>query len=412
MALNLSSSPLCEKLWVCPGNAGTRHWAAGDCPDWQDFQAWSKWVQENKVDLVVIGPEDPLVQGFVDQCRADASLVSVAVLGPGRAGAQLEGSKDFSKAFMNRHGIPTATARTFDSSERLVAERYLDTVTYPLVLKADGLAAGKGVVICSSREEAMAALDMFWIQNRFGHSGSKVLFEQFLNGIECSVFVLCDGVRAVMLPVAKDYKRVGQGDTGPNTGGMGAVSPPPFADINFLQRVEDRIIRPTLEGLKQEGIEYRGFLFVGLMKVQDDPYVIEYNVRMGDPESQVVFPRLGENLLEWMYGAALGNMPEGEPSVDSRYAVTTVVCSAGYPMEAKTGFIMQWPHEPGVDRFCFHAGTAWQDNEVMSSGGRVMATTALHTELEQAIMESRNLASAVDFEGAFYRSDIGDDLLG
>lgn len=411
IAVNLSSSPLCEELWVSPGNAGTRHWAAKDCPDWRDFGAWSQWVRDHHVDLVVIGPEDPLVHGFVDQCKADPLLADLAVLGPDQAGARLEGSKDFSKAFMNRYGIPTALARTFDSSERSLAEAYLDSVTFPLVLKADGLAAGKGVVICPSRAEAMEALDMFWVQNLFGNSGSKVLFEEFLNGIECSVFVLCDGTSTVMLPVAKDYKKVGHGDTGPNTGGMGAVSPPPFADDHFLQRVEERIIRPTLAGLKQEGIEYRGFLFVGLMKVGHEPYVIEYNVRMGDPEAQVVFPRLGPDMLEWIYRAAQGHMPNGALLVDSRYAVTTVVCSDGYPSEPKTGFKMLWPNEPGEDRYCFHAGTTWRDDHVVNSGGRVMATTALHTDLHQAVQESRNLASAVDFEGAFYRSDIGDDLL-
>jgi len=411
MAVNLSSSPLCDELWVHPGNAGTRHWAAKDCPDWRDFGTWSRWVREHRVDLVVVGPEDPLVQGLVDQCKGDPELAHLAVLGPDQAGARLEGSKDFSKAFMNQYGIPTAKARTFEASERLEAERYLDTVNYPLVLKADGLAAGKGVVICASREEAIEALDMFWVQNRFGNSGSKVLFEQFLNGIECSVFVLCDGTRSVTLPVAKDYKRVGNGDTGPNTGGMGAVSPPPFADNLFLQRVEERIVRPTLEGLKQEGIEYRGFLFVGLMKEGEDPYVIEYNVRMGDPETQVVFPRLGPDMLEWMYGAAQGQLPHGTPWVDPRFAVTTVVCSEGYPSEPKTGAMMQWPNEPGDDRYCFHAGTAWKENQVVNSGGRVMATTALHPELDQAVLKSRNLASAVDFDGAFYRPDIGDDLL-
>lgn len=411
MAVNLSSSPHCEELWVYPGNAGTRHWAAGDCPDWRDFEAWSQWLRDHRVNFLVIGPEDPLVQGLVDRCKSDPLLADLAVLGPDQSGARLEGSKDFSKAFMNRYGIPTAMARTFESSERAEAEAYLDTVAFPLVLKADGLAAGKGVVICASREEALDALDMFWVQHRFGISGSKVLFEQFLDGIECSVFVLCDGSQTVTLPIAKDYKRVGEGDSGPNTGGMGAVSPPPFADAAFRQRVEDCIVRPTLEGLKQEGIEYRGFLFVGLMKVGDEPFVIEYNVRMGDPETQVVFPRLGTDMLEWMYGAAQGRMPEGAPSVDSRYAVTTVVCSQGYPSELRTGSIMQWPTEPGDDRFCFHAGTAWRDDQVVNSGGRVMATTALHQELDQAVQMSRNLASSVDFDGAFYRSDIGDDLL-
>jgi phosphoribosylamine--glycine ligase len=411
MAVNLSSSPLCEELWVSPGNAGTRHWAAGDCPDWRDFGAWSQWVRDQRVNLLVIGPEDPLVHGLVDRCKADPSLADLAILGPDQAGARLEGSKDFSKSFMNRYGIPTAMARTFESCERSEAEAYLDTVPFPLVLKADGLAAGKGVVICSSREEAMEALDMYWVQNRFGNSGSKVLFEQFLDGMECSVFVLCDGSQSVILPVAKDYKRVGEGDNGPNTGGMGAVSPPPFADTIFRQRVEERIVRPTLEGLKHEGIEYRGFLFVGLMKVGDEPFVIEYNVRMGDPESQVVFPRLGPDMLEWMHGAARGRMPQGSPSVDSRYAVTTVICSAGYPSGLKTGFKMHWPVGLGDDRFCFHAGTTWQHDQVVNSGGRVMAVTALHEELNQAVQMSRNLASSVVFEGAFYRSDIGDDLL-
>lgn len=411
MAENLSTSPLCEELWVCPGNAGTRHWDAGDCPDWRDYRAWSQWLRDHQVNLLVIGPEDPLVHGLVDQCKADPLLVDMAVLGPDQAGARLEGSKDYSKAFMNRYGIPTATARTFESNERIEAEAYLNTVLFPLVLKADGLAAGKGVVICSSREEAIGALDMFWVQNRFGNSGSKVLFEQYLDGIECSVFVLCDGTQWVTLPVAKDYKRVGDGDTGPNTGGMGAVSPPTFVDFAFRQKVEERIVRPTLEGLKQEGIEYRGFLFVGLMKVGDEPYVIEYNVRMGDPETQVVFPRLGSDMLEWMYGAAQGRLPKGKPSVDSRYAVTTVVCSEGYPLDPKTGGVIQWPAEPGDHRFCFHAGTSWQQNQVVNSGGRVMAATALHQDLDRAVQMSRNLASSVDFDGAFYRSDIGDDML-
>ncbi|MFZ9969023.1 MAG: phosphoribosylamine--glycine ligase [Bacteroidia bacterium] len=413
LAQAIAASPRCEHLWVHPGNAGTESWAIGHALDWRNTEQLADFVELNGVQLLVVGPEEPLVAGLVDQCRQHPRLQNLLLLGPDAQGARLEGSKDFSKAFMLRHGIPTARAVTFTSDLRAEAENYIRSHSLPVVLKADGLAAGKGVLICKTTHEALEALHLFWNDRKFGEAGAKVLVEEFLDGIECSVFVLCDGERYLMLPPAKDYKRVGEGDTGLNTGGMGAVSPPPFADADFMQRIEAQIVGPTLRGLQKEGVDYRGFLFVGIMKVGDNPLVIEYNVRMGDPETEAVLPRIQSDVLELFVAAASGNLGDLNLRVDPRYAVTTVVCSGGYPGEPLLGKFME-----GLDQtlnpesqHLFHAGTRREGGQTVNRGGRVVAVTALDMDLQSAAHGSLALAEAIRFEGAFCRRDLGKDLL-
>lgn len=411
MAMAMDRSPLCSRLWVVPGNAGTEAWKAPEPVDWRDATAFTDFLLRHEVDFLVIGPEDPLVAGLVDRCKEEEALKGLLVLGPGRAGAALEGSKDFSKSFMQKYGIPTAKATTYDASRRPEAEEVLRSAVYPLVLKADGLAAGKGVVVCQNAGEALETLDRCWSQRKFGDSGNKILFEHYLQGIELSVFVLCDGKDYVLLPEAKDYKRVGEGDTGPNTGGMGAVSPLPFVSRDWMHKIEERIIRPTLKGLEAEGILYQGFLFVGLMKVGEDPMVIEYNVRMGDPETEVVLPRIQSDVLEGMIRAAMGHLSGWECVVDRRTAVTTVVCSQGYPGDLTLGRPVQWSEPEAEGQFLFHAGTARNEDAVVNKGGRVVAATALHEDPLEALKGSQVLAGGIAFEGAFYRKDIGLDLM-
>ena len=389
MAQSISASPRCDRLWVHPGNAGTEAWSVDQTLDWRNIEQLAEFVQRNEIQLLVVGPEEPLVHGLVDQCRVHPLLQDLLIVGPNAEGARLEGSKDFSKAFMQRHGIPTAAARTFRAEQREEAEAYLRQHAMPVVLKADGLAAGKGVLICDTTQEALESLALFWTEQKFGEAGAKVLVEEFLEGIECSVFALCDGKDYVLLPPAKDYKRVGEGDTGLNTGGMGAVSPPPFATPELLRRIEESIVRPTLQGLQSEGVDYRGFLFVGLMKVGDEPMVIEYNVRMGDPE--------------------LSGM---ELRVDPRFAVTTVVCSGGYPGELRLGYPMTGltGRDYAEDERLFHAGTKREGADCVNRGGRVVAATVLDADLKEAARRSLALAQEIRFEGAFCRRDLGQDL--
>lgn len=413
MAQAIAGSPRCDQLWVHPGNAGTESWAVGHPLDWRNTEQLADFVETHGVHLLVVGPEEPLVAGLVDQCRRHPRLQNLLLLGPDAQGASLEGSKDFSKSFMRRHGIPTAGAQTFTEDQRIEAEGYIKAHSLPVVLKADGLAAGKGVLICPTTEEALEALDLFWKERKFGESGTKVLVEEFLSGIECSVFALCDGERYLMLPPAKDYKRVGEGDTGLNTGGMGAVSPPPFADDVFMQRIENQIVAPTLQGLRKEGVDYRGFLFVGIMKVGDNPLVIEYNVRMGDPETEAVLPRIQSDLLELFVAAASGNLGHQSLRVDTRYAVTTVVCSGGYPGDLLLGKPMEGLDQelnPQNQRM-FHAGTRREGPHTVNRGGRVVATTVLDSDLQAAARGSLELAEGIRFEGSFCRRDLGKDLL-
>jgi len=412
LAQAIAASPRCDRLWVSPGNAGTQAWSVDQGLDWRNIEQLADFVQSHGIQLLVVGPEEPLVHGLVDQCRLHPRLQHLWIVGPDAAGANLEGSKDYSKAFMQRHGIPTAGARTFRAEQRQEAEDYLRQHTMPVVLKADGLAAGKGVLICQTIQEALEALVLFWTEQKFGDAGAKVLIEEFLDGIECSVFALCDGQDYVLLPPAKDYKRVGEGDTGLNTGGMGAVSPPPFATADFMRRVDEGIVRPTLNGLRSEGVDYRGFLFVGLMKVGDEPMVIEYNVRMGDPETEAVIPRLQSDLLDLLVAAATGKLKGMELRVDPRFAVTTVVCSGGYPGELRLGYPMAGLRKGSYaeEERLFHAGTKREGVDCVNRGGRVVAATVLDGDLKEAARRSLALAQEIRFEGAFCRRDLAQDL--
>lgn len=409
-AWKLSQSPLCKTLLVAPGNAGTAQVATNVPVSATDFPAIAELIRTQHIDLLIVGPEEPLVKGVVDYLRKQPDLSSLPIVGPDAEGAQLEGSKDFSKQFMARHGIPTATSQTFTADSLADGLAYLDTHSPPIVLKADGLAAGKGVIIAETVAEAKDTLTDMLSNGRFGVAGSKVVVEQFLRGIELSVFVLSDGVNYKILPEAKDYKRIGEGDTGPNTGGMGAVSPVVFATPAFLSKVDEKVVKPTLAGLQQDGIQYRGFIFVGLMKVNGEPYVIEYNARMGDPETEVVLPRIQTDFAELMLATARGELDKIDLQVSPQTAVTTVVVSGGYPDAYESGKIIS-----ELDRLedvtAFHAGTKAQDGQVLTNGGRVLALTAQANSLENAVRKSQEAARRVQFDGKQFRKDIGLDLI-
>ncbi|WP_077919371.1 phosphoribosylamine--glycine ligase [Spirosoma sp. 209] len=408
-AWKLAQSPLCDTLFVAPGNAGTALVATNLTIGYSDFEAVAAAIRDHQIDLLIVGPEEPLVKGIVDFLRQQPDLAGLRIVGPDAEGAQLEGSKDFSKSFMARHGIPTAASQTFTTETLDAGLAYLETHTLPIVLKADGLAAGKGVIITDTVAEAQATLrDM--LGGKFGAAGNKVVVEQFLRGIELSLFVLTDGTNYKILPEAKDYKRIGEGDTGPNTGGMGAVSPVVFANESFLRKVEEKVVKPTLAGLQREGIRYQGFIFVGLIKVNGEPYVIEYNARMGDPETEVVLPRIQTDLVELMVATAEGDLDKITLQVSPQTAVTTVVVSGGYPDEYQKGKIIS-----DLDRLddvtAFHAGTLAQNGHVLTNGGRVLALTAQANSLENAVRKSQEAARTVQFEGKQYRKDIGLDLI-
>lgn len=408
-AWKLAQSPRCTRLFVAPGNAGTAQIATNADLGVNDFEGIKKLVLDQHIELVVVGPEDPLVNGITDFFRQDKSLKKVKIIGPDAAGAQLEGSKDFSKAFMNKYGIPTAFSHTFTPETLEPGLKYIADNPGPYVLKADGLAAGKGVIITSDPSEAQETLKDMLEGGKFGKAGSKVLIEQFLKGIELSVFVLTDGTHYLLLPEAKDYKRIGEGDTGLNTGGMGAVSPVPFADAEFLRKVEERVVVPTLKGLQEEGIRYVGFLFIGLMNDNGDPYVIEYNVRMGDPETEVVLPRIKTDLVRIFDAAAKGTLNKIRLSIHPKYAVTSMVVAGGYPGDYKKGDVMEIP-EPDKDTLVFHAGTALRDGATVTNGGRVIALTGLGRTMASAIRKSQKMARKVKFKKRYYRKDIGQDL--
>lgn len=409
-AWKLSQSPLLTTLFVAPGNAGTALHGTNVDMSATDFPAIKTFVLGNKIELVIVGPEDPLVKGIHDFFLNDAELKNIPVIGPQKEGAQLEGSKDFSKRFMMRHNVPTAAYETFTKDTLAAGLKFLETLRPPYVLKADGLAAGKGVVIPTTLEDAKAELTAMLADAKFGAASSRVVIEEFLNGIELSVFVLTDGVSYKILPAAKDYKRIGEGDTGLNTGGMGAVSPVPFADAAYLKKVEERVVIPTIEGLKKDNIPYCGFIFIGLMNDNGDPKVIEYNVRMGDPETEVVLPRIKNDLLELFIAVAQQQLASKNVEIDPRTATTVMMVAGGYPGDYEKGKPIS-----GLDKVStatvFHAGTKKAGSDVVSNGGRVLAFTALGNSIQEALDGSFAAAKTVSFEGCYYRRDIGQDLL-
>ncbi|MCC7302559.1 MAG: phosphoribosylamine--glycine ligase [Bacteroidia bacterium] len=409
-AWKISQSPLLSKLYIAPGNAGTASCGTNVALLPTDFNGIRRFVTDNEVDLVVVGPEEPLVKGIRDYFQSDDSIADIPVIGPSMAGARLEGSKDFSKQFMFRHSIPTAAYRTFRKDEMEEGMAFLETLQPPFVLKADGLAAGKGVVIPETLDEARQELRDMLGNAKFGTASSRVVIEEFLKGIELSVFVLTDGHTYMILPSAKDYKRVGEGDTGLNTGGMGAVSPVPFADDAFLRKVEERIVKPTMKGLLEEKLDYKGFLFIGLMNCGGDPFVIEYNCRMGDPETEVVLPRIQSDLLELLSAVGTGTLANHRLKTDPRTAVTVMLVSGGYPGDYEKG-----KEITGLDQCkgseIFHAGTSEKEGKIFSAGGRVLAVTTLGQDIKEAVSASLTNAAKIKFDGKYYRSDIGKDLL-
>ena len=412
LAWRIARSPRLSQLFIAPGNPGMSLY--GTCMPRigvTDFAAIAALIRREHIELLVVGPEVPLVEGIVDYLHGEAGLTDLLIVGPDAKGAQLEGSKDFSKAFMQRYGIPTAAYRTFDKSTLSEAIDYLKTLQPPYVLKADGLAAGKGVIISESLEEAERELRGL-LSGRFGSASTRVVIEEYLHGIECSVFIATDGSDWRVLPVAKDYKRIGEGDTGLNTGGMGSVSPVVFADEAFMQRVEERIIRPTIEGLRAEGIDYRGFIFAGLMNVGGDPYVIEYNCRMGDPETESVMLRIDSDFVELLERMARGHLGDYHLEESSQYAATVVLVSEGYPESYAKGLPISYPHAPTFDSLLFHAGTSCDDSgHLVTSGGRVLTASCLGSTLAEALERCYKLADRVQYTGKTLRRDIGQDLL-
>lgn len=409
-AWKIAQSKKLKQLYCLPGNAGTAQHAINVPLLETDFEGIKKWVLEKQITLVLVGPEVPLVKGIHDFFLADENLKKVKIIGPTRQAAQLEGSKDFSKKFMLRHNIPTAKYRTIISQNISEGYEFLENLEAPYVLKADGLAAGKGVVILNELGQAKKELNSMLHNNKFGDAGNVVVIEEFLKGIELSVFVLTDGVSYKILPSAKDYKRIGEGDTGPNTGGMGAVSPVPFADNAFMQKVEQQIIIPTIKGLKKEKIKYTGFIFIGLMNVKGNPYVIEYNCRMGDPETEVVIPRIESDFLVLMKSVGNKALRKQELVVSGKTAATIMLVSGGYPDDYKKGIPIR-----GIDKVSgstvFHAGTLNDESNLRTNGGRVMAITTLATNLSEAVSTSLVNAAKIEFDGKNYRKDIGKDLL-
>lgn len=411
LAWKLKQSPRCTKLFIAPGNAGTAEVGENVNIDMNDFPALGKFCITEKIELVIVGPEAPLVNGIRDYFEADSALSSILFVGPGANGAQLEGSKDFSKQFMERHRIPTASSKTFTDQELNAAKAYIKNHTLPIVLKADGLAAGKGVIIAESLQEADKALDDILATKKFGAAGAKVVIEQFLKGIEMSSFVLTDGKNYVVLPEAKDYKRIGEKDTGLNTGGMGAVSPVPFAKGDFMRKVEERVIIPTIRGLHQDQIPYIGFVFIGLMNVDGDPYVIEYNARMGDPETEVVIPRIASDLVDLFVLAGQQKLNEAKIELHPQTATTVVLVAGGYPEEYEKGDAISRIDDT-QNVLVFHAGTKRDANkQLITNGGRVITVTALGDSIEQALEASNKAAETIQWKNKYFRRDIGLDLL-
>ena len=410
LAWKISQSSILDQLFIAPGNAGTRQFGKNIPLSPIDFIAIKSFVLENNIDMVVVGPEEPLVLGIYDFFVGDVELYKIPVIGPSKFGAQLEGSKDFAKAFMNRHSIPTAKYATFTIENLEEGLTFLKNMKSPYVLKADGLAAGKGVLIIHDLDEAQAELKSMLQHEKFGEASKKVVIEQFLDGIELSVFIVTDGHSFKLLPEAKDYKRIGEGDTGPNTGGMGAISPVPFADAAFMDKVHNRIIVPTVKGLKSEGIVYKGFVFFGLICVKGDPYVIEYNCRMGDPETEVVIPRLKSDILDLFEGIASNTLSERDIQFIDKSAATVMMVAGGYPDVYEKGKQIYGLNSV-VDSLVFHAGTIADGPSVLTSGGRVLAVTSYGKNIEVAIEKAYEAVSKISFEGAYYRKDLGQDVL-
>lgn len=409
-AWKISQSPVLNQLFIAPGNPGTASLGTNLAISVNDFEAIAQAIRNHAIGLVLVGPEEPLVRGIRNFLEAQEDLRHVGIVGPGADGAQLEGSKDFSKNFMHKYGVPTAASETFTRDTIEAGLAYLDKQSLPIVLKADGLAAGKGVIIAQSLEEAKSALKEMLLDAKFGAASDKVVIEQFLRGIELSVFVLTDGEDFVVLPEAKDYKRIGDNDEGLNTGGMGAVSPVPFATESFMNLVEKKVIKPTLEGLKAEGIRYQGFIFIGLMNHEGEPYVIEYNARMGDPETEVVMPRIESDFLSLLIAVAQVQLKGQTLQISDQFAVTTMVVAGGYPEEYRKGDVITDLGQV-EEALIFHAGTKEEDGQIKTQGGRVMAFTGTSNTLENAIQKSQKAALTVKFEGKNFRRDIGLDVL-
>ncbi|WP_028377113.1 phosphoribosylamine--glycine ligase [Leeuwenhoekiella sp. MAR_2009_132] len=408
-AYKIAQSPKCDRLFVAPGNAGTAKLATNVDLNVNDFEAVKKLVLAEQIEMVVVGPEDPLVNGVYDFFKNDKALEKIAVIGPSKRGALLEGSKERAKEFMAMYNIPTAAYKSFTAESLDAGKSFLEELKPPYVLKADGLAAGKGVVILQNIEEAKAELEDMLTNKKFGAASETVVIEEFLDGIELSVFVLTDGKNYITLPTAKDYKRIGEGDKGLNTGGMGAVSPVPFADAALMEKIENRIVKPTVAGLATEDIEYKGFIFIGLIKVGDEPKVIEYNVRMGDPETEVVLPRIKNDLVTMFEKVAAQKLDEVELDLDPRYAATVMLVSGGYPEAYEKGMKLTGS-ETIEDALVFHAGTSLRDGEIITAGGRVMAITSLHEDFRKALDNSYENIKKISFDKMNYRTDIGFDL--